>query len=223
MFKKFEWKLSVVFLSLFLTVQGLVLTAVYITTKENVSDQAKRQLAFSGEVLTRNLYRQREDLIKEVQILSRDFGFTSAIASDDAATIVSALENLSARIEGHHATLIPIESEEVLTSVFGQKAILSQEVLQNLTYDAELNGSASTLAIIGDQIHEIVVVPVLAPIPIAWILLSRPVTHQVARDLKDLLDRDVEVTFVTRRNDGEWSSHASTLTSDLSFSLSDQL
>lgn len=211
MFRKFEIKLTLVFLALFLAVQGLVLTAVYVITDRNVGNQAKRQLMYSGEVLTRNLERQRRQMVGEVQILSSDFGFRSAIASDDAATIASALDNLSSRIDVHHAALIPMGSEKPVVSGLSDTWVLSNEALDGLKDEVEAFGSASTLAVIDDQIHEIVVVPVLAPIPIAWILLSRPFTNQVASEMQNLLDRDIEVSFASKETDGTWSPRASTL------------
>lgn len=211
MFKKFETKLTLVFLTLFLAVQGLILTAVYVITDRNLGDRAKQQVLFSGQVLTRNLERQRLKLIEDVKILSKDFGFRTAIASGDEPTIASALHNLSARIDVHYAALIPVGSVEPVTFGLTRDQVMSGTLLGRLTERAELSGSASTLALIEGEIHEIALVPVLAPVPIAWIMLSRPVTDEVTAGLQKLLDQNTEVSFLSKADNGVWSMRASTL------------
>ncbi len=61
------------------------------------------------------------------------------------------------------------------------------------------------------------VVPVLAPDPIAWVGLAFEVDDRVAQELNQLTG--LEVTFASRVSRGTWQLHASTLTAPLRGSL----
>jgi adenylate cyclase len=60
-----------------------------------------------------------------------------------------------------------------------------------LVNDASTRGRASSIRMIGGTPYQIVVVPVLAPLPIAWVSMSFVIDDSTARDLQRLTSLDV--------------------------------
>ena len=74
---------------------------------------------------------------------------------------------------------------------------------------AGIEGKASSVVIRDGKLYQLVVVPVLAPDPIAWVGLAFEVDDRVAQELNQLTG--LEVSFASRMARGTWQLHASTL------------
>jgi diguanylate cyclase (GGDEF)-like protein len=68
---------------------------------------------------------------------------------------------------------------------------------------------ASGLAPIAGQLYQLAVVPVAAPLPVAWIVSGYKVNDALAQDLKNMTG--LEVSFLGRQDEGAWKMAASTL------------
>ncbi|HEX7402578.1 MAG TPA: EAL domain-containing protein, partial [Usitatibacter sp.] len=84
---------------------------------------------------------------------------------------------------------------------------------------ARIEGKASSIVIREDKLYQLVVVPVLAPDPIAWVGLAFEVDDAVVKDLHQLTG--LEVSFASRMTNGPWQLHASTLAPELRKGLLD--
>ena len=104
-------RMAVLYAGLF--VLGFVVVA--IVAQAMVESQARRsvtaELLTSGTVNDRIWALRERSLIGSADVLARDFGFRSAIASGDQPTILSALETLKSRAN------VPIAA--VVTQVVG--------------------------------------------------------------------------------------------------------
>ena len=65
------------------------------------------------------------------------------------------------------------------------------------------------MVVIGDQLYQLVIVPVMAPVPIAWVAVGFNVDDALAQDLRGLTRLDV--SFLSRQGPEPWALQASTL------------
>lgn len=82
-----------VYVALFLAVQGGVLVAFTSSIPPGVRGQIEDQLNASARVFKRIMSEREAQLGVSAQLLARDYGFRDAIATADEPTIRSALRN----------------------------------------------------------------------------------------------------------------------------------
>jgi EAL domain-containing protein (putative c-di-GMP-specific phosphodiesterase class I)/GGDEF domain-containing protein len=97
MFTRLRTRLTVLYAALFGAGLLLVSGAVYAAISGVAQRQAQGELTASGTVFDRVWSLRSERLREGAVLLSKDFGFREAVATGDAATIVSAMENLRNR------------------------------------------------------------------------------------------------------------------------------
>src|SRR5688572_28763467 len=73
--------------------------------------------------------------------------------------------------------------------------------------------NAAAIVPIGGKPHQLVVVPVLAPVPIAWVAIGFVMDEQLAREMKALTS--LHVSFVRKGVDAQWQVVATTLPAPL--------
>ena len=109
MFASLRTKLTVLYGGLFAAILLLISLAVFAAIASNAERNVKQELTTSGVVFDRVWALRTAQLENGAGLLSRDFGFREAIATNDAATIRSALDNLEARLGMDMAMLIGVD------------------------------------------------------------------------------------------------------------------
>ena len=97
-FKRLRSKLTVAYLALFVIVLTGILSAVYASLARNTEQVVRDELNASAVVFDRVWELRAAQLTDSADLLSDDFGFKAAIASQDMPTIRSALGNLRRRL-----------------------------------------------------------------------------------------------------------------------------
>ena len=98
MFRRLSTKLAVLYAGLFGVILLVVSLAVYSAIHQNAERLVRDELQASGTVFDRTWALRSQQLQDSAGLLSRDFGFRAAVATGDAATARSALQNLRARL-----------------------------------------------------------------------------------------------------------------------------
>jgi len=203
------------FVALLVLVQGLGAFLV-IQANAQIARQAMDQELEQGERVFKQLLAQNQARLEQgAGILSADFAFRQAIATNDTGTILSVLRNHGARVGANVMTLASLENV-VRADTLDPARIGKTFAYPDLIHLAGIEGRASSIVIRDDKLYQLVVVPVLAPEPIAWVGLAFEVDDNLAKDLHQLTG--LEVTFASR-TDGPWRLHASTLATDLRVGL----
>lgn len=143
-------------------------------------------------------YRQR--LTDQAYILASDFAFRQAIATADTKTISSVLDNHRIRLNAnimiladmHHQTIIDSSGVTKLNEAFPFPELLNV---------AEKNGTATGTAVFGNYLYHIVIVPVLGPLPIAWLASAFIINDSSASKTKSLIGLDL--SFLYQRSSGK--------------------
>ena len=99
-------RLITLFLGLLLVVQVAGFSALRASLSNHALGVLPARLEV-GERLLQSLLEQRaQKLVEGARLLAADYGFREALASNDASTIVSALENQGTRIGATEAALL---------------------------------------------------------------------------------------------------------------------
>ena len=209
-FKSLEARIATLFLVLIIVVQVLGLLVI----KQGIDSNGRASIAtelLNGEKVFRKLLEQSAQKQRfSAQVLARDTAFVQAIGNggeDDRATIESALHNSARRARADLTMLIDGERRVAVSTGIATAGPLEKLVLGMLD-QAEPNG-ASAIAIVDRRPVHIVVMPVMAPITIAWVVMGFELDRQIALDMQELSALDV--TILARAADGNWLAVESTL------------
>lgn len=203
---RFQTKLTIVYLALFLVVMGVIALFFYRSVTDNVREQIQSQLGASARTFERILDDRVEKLAASALLLSRDYGFRDAINSpDDEATVMSALRNHRARLGADLAYILDLDGELMASAAAGSAGVTYTAIPDDMKMEAEENGSAARMVEIDGRVYELVVVPVLAPIPTAWIAFGVELNEATAREIKSLSPIALEIGFIYQGEDGKYS------------------
>jgi diguanylate cyclase (GGDEF)-like protein len=205
-------RLVLFFVALLVLVQGLGAFLV-IQANSQIARQTIDQELEQGERVFRQLLSQNQTRLEQgVAILSSDYGFRQAIATNDSGTTLSVLRNHGARVGANVMTLASLENV-VRADTLDSERVGKPFAYPDLIKQANAEGKASSVVIREGRLYQLVVVPVLAPDPIAWVGLAFEVDDRVAQELNQLTG--LEVSFASRVAEAGWQLHASTLVPEL--------
>jgi diguanylate cyclase (GGDEF)-like protein len=190
----FQARIAGVLILLLLVVIGALTVAVKVATNEAVRGQAGEQLQLGTRLFERLLDTRGRRLRDGVQLLAADFGFRDAVASGDSATIRSALINHGARISASDMFLLGLDGTVMASSV---DAVLqdSHFPYDQALRDARRGGQSMIIVPMQGQSHLLVETQVLAPRPIARVVVGFVMDAAFAQELRQL--SNLEVSFLS--------------------------
>ncbi len=196
-FKSLQSRITFLFLTLILVVQSIGFIAIWVSINKNARIAIAEQLSIGEEVLRTVIIRRGESLTLSARILATDYGFRQAIASNDTETIKSALENNSSRIESDVSMLYsPDGVRQVVTTDLPFEQV--DKVVSELIASTQVGGNAFNLAVFNGVPYQLVVVPVKAPLTIAWIVTGFKIDDTWAKKIQS--ESHLEVSFITKTN-----------------------
>jgi diguanylate cyclase (GGDEF)-like protein len=143
---------------------------------EDEKRRALEQLTIA-ERLTTEVIERRNDLeLSRLDVVVRDFGFRSAIASRNPATLNSALENHSGRVDADFALLLDSQGQ-LLASTLTQTI---PGITETQLATARKNGADRSLLTINQRGYEVLVIPVEAPGLRAWLVAGFELDQELA-------------------------------------------
>ena len=179
-------------LLLLLAVQLAGFVVVRASIERNARAQITRELDTDVRVWRRFLEQKAERLRQGSALLAADYGFRSAVTSDDMATIESALANHGARIGAAVTALL--DTQLALRVVSGEAGMAQlPAALAQVVPALATDPAGSQIAVINGLPHQFVMVPLRAPLVIGWVLMGFPVGQPLADEMRQLLSADVAV------------------------------
>ncbi|WP_296679588.1 EAL domain-containing protein [Novosphingobium sp.] len=184
-----------------LFILGFVVVA--IVAQVMIEGQARRsvtaEMVTSGTVYDRIWALREQSLTGTSDVLARDFGFRSAVASGDQLTILSALETLKARAKVPVAAVVGLDG-----SVTGATGPLAQAMAQ-LPFQLA-DGRRDAVIGLGGDTYRLVSSPVLAPTEIGWVVFAVRLDAGEMRSLEKLSAIPMVATILQRSPAGHWQS-----------------
>jgi signal transduction histidine kinase/DNA-binding response OmpR family regulator len=197
---------------LLLVVQGGGFVLIDAAISSNARMKTRSELATGTRVFERLLQQSQQHLADTVAVLSVDFGFRKAVASHDRPTIASALSNHGQRVNASVVMLAGLDGALIAATGPGE-ALGKPFPFAELLRIAETNGQAFAIVALDAGLAQMLVMPVLAPDPIAWVAVGFTIDDKLARDLKSLTSLDV--SFLVPHAGAQPDLVATTLRPDL--------
>src|ERR1035437_7294751 len=208
-FRKLHTRIVSAFGLLLLVVQVAVLVLINSVLSNSTHDEIRSNLKTGERVFSLLREDNTRLLIQSARILSSDFAFRETIASADKETIASALSNHGARINSDLMMLVGTDNILIADTLAASLAGTSF-FFTDLIKLAQAKGEANAFVTVGHDLYQVVVVPVLAPLPIAWLALGFKIDDSFARNLNSLTSLDVSFLAKTKSAD-TWNVLATTL------------
>src|SRR5690606_20268459 len=145
--------------------------------RQTADAQLLQSLEAGERIFARQLQHSREQLAQAASVLAADFAFREAIATRDAATLASVLANHGRRIDASKMLLLSLDGQVVADARDDQAALASgtspgqardtgARAYARLFAAALRESTASGVVAEAGRLYQIVIVPVLAPVPI---------------------------------------------------------
>ncbi len=218
--KSLEGRIVGFFVLLLLVVQLAGFFSIRYAIEQNARSNLREELNVGVRVFKRLLEQNSQQLVEATAVLTYDYGFREAVAVQDRDTILSVLTNHSARIKASGMALINLQNV-VLADTLQPNVSGAQFAFPELIAGAAEHRRSSAIRLVNGTIYQIVVVPVLAPLPIAWVAMSFVIDNVAANDLKRITGLDV--TFIGRAGNAGEEILATTVGAEMQIALKPEL
>ncbi|WP_328185336.1 bifunctional diguanylate cyclase/phosphodiesterase [Marinobacter sp. OP 3.4] len=185
----FRGRLLVAMLSLVAATALALGLAFMFYLLEDEEQRAANSLDVAARVTTEIMAGRAELLSGSLKVLVDDFGFRSAIASDNQATLESALNNHAGRAGADIAVVLDSNGNPKAT--LGTADINLKDFLPRLLARARDQGQAEQIVSTGNKALQMFVVPVTGAGLRAWLVAGFALDNGFARQLAELTDTSV--------------------------------
>ncbi|KQV50076.1 bifunctional diguanylate cyclase/phosphodiesterase [Massilia sp. Root335] len=189
-------RIAIVFVGLLVLVMGLVLALVHSSSARIVERETQRELAVGAKVFQRLLEQNQRQLETAAGVLSADFAFREAIATQDQPTVRSVIRNHGQRI---HAQVMMVTGTDGRMIAATQSTFAAGDPFPfpDLLAAAEAAGrSAGFRQMRNGQLFQVVLVPIMAPTRIAWVAMGFHVDDRWAHEMAGVTGLGVHIVRV---------------------------
>jgi diguanylate cyclase (GGDEF)-like protein len=204
--RRLQSRIILFFVALLALVQVAAFVFVNAANSGNARAKLEEELNVGQRVFARQLEQNAEKLKLSARVLAADFAFREAIATHDTGTIESVLANHGARIGANAMVFVDLDGTVISDTLRPQTETRPFEYPALITMNR--TGASASMEVFDGRAFQLVAVPVLAPVPIGWVVMGFAVDDALARDLRQLTE--LEVTFALDDPRG-WHVLASTL------------
>ncbi|MGM0450937.1 MAG: EAL domain-containing protein, partial [Pseudomonadota bacterium] len=194
----FRARLMLAMLALVVLASGSVAAVLMYNLFEEEKARAEEQLDVAERVANEVIEARTDLLVSNLQIVSRDFGLKSAIASRDIATITSALENHSARANADVAMIADEDGKLIANLADLENG--TQVPFEALFRKARREGNVSAVIQWRDQVHQILMVPIDGGGLNAWLIAGFDLDNDFARTIANLTATEIVFQATGERN-----------------------
>src|SRR6187399_3525725 len=190
--QRLQTRIIVFFVALLALVQVAAFWFVNAANSRNAQTKVAEELNVGQRVFARLLDQNSEKLKLSARVLAGDFAFREAIATHDTGTIASVLANHGARIGATAMVFVDLKGVVVADTLQQPRGpTRSFEYPELLGKDAP----GASLEVLDGHAFQLVAVPVLAPLPIGWVVMGFAVDDALAGDLRQLTELEVSFTL----------------------------
>jgi signal transduction histidine kinase len=205
----FRQRLALLFILTLIAVQALTAILAYGVVRSNLVEQGKSRLEATTQVFMRQLNVLSERVSDDVQVLSLDYALRKAVAEDDRGTALSALRNHGNRVGATRMAIVGLDGTITIDTT-SEAAQGTPFPFTDLLDSAAANDQGTALAVLDGVIYWIVVVPVRAPDPVAFIAAGVPINDALLERLRELSLVTQSLAVATPDANGGWTVIAKT-------------
>lgn len=171
MFSSLRSKLALLYAALFGAILTALMVAAYFAIQGNAIRTVRTEMQANAAVFERLWEAREAEIANAAGVLSRDFGFRAAVATQDMPTLESALMNIGNRFQFDTAFVIDLDG-----TVIGLEASqlpLRGDAILDMLYAQSGNGGV--LDISGRPVHA-VITPIEAPALVGWVVFGEVIS-----------------------------------------------
>lgn len=207
--RSLKFRINKLIVSIVVFSSVLILIAIWYSTTRHASAQLSRDLDVGQSVFVNSLESRENLLINAATVLTDDFGFKQAVATNDSATISSMLGNHSERISADLMAVISLSG-----AVMGQSSLLVQRpdgglITKQMLDTIIAQGGLITFNQINGRLYQSLFLTVDAPKPIAIAMVSFEMDQQIVEQFSQLTN--LAITFIFDQNQ---ANYLTTLSAD---------
>ena len=199
-FRHLRTRLAVLYAGLFALALIVVAVVAQVMIRHHAQASVRAELSTSGTVYDRIWALRAKSLTGSADVLARDFGFRTAVASGDRPTILSAVANLRERAGVANAFVIEMSGDVIGAGPNDLRAALAAlpSKFANGTNNAVIATHAGT--------YRLIVAPILAPVEIGRVVFAVPLDANEMGALERLSAIPLTATMLHRGAGGHWVS-----------------
>ena len=194
--RSFRARLLLLLIVVLVLLQAGTLISVHFAGQRPLREAVTEELRVGARVLDRVLSTREDQLSDNLRSMVYDFAFRQAIATDDIPTIVSVLSNHGRRVGTDAVILIGLDGT-VRADTLGDRLAGRPFPFPALLEAARDGGGSSATVSFEERPYQLVLVPVLAPRPIAWVCAGFEIREDVLEDVKRLTSVEVSLWSAT--------------------------
>src|SRR5579872_320306 len=198
MFSHLRTKLTVLYTGLFAAILAVIAFVALAAVADNARRMVKGELSAGGVVFEHSWAQRAEQLRNDAVLLSRDFGFRTAVASNDDPTIRSALENLKVRLGVDQALMVTPEGRMIAAD--GPAPSLDADTLAALEGDE----TASGVVVMAGAPHEAVSSPIEPGGNAGWVVFISRLDRPQMAALEAMASIPFRASVAYRIGAGRW-------------------
>jgi diguanylate cyclase (GGDEF)-like protein len=188
----FRNRLLFLLIGLVALAETVTLFTALASTSTTERQRANDQLVDGAQIAQLQLEFRERQLANSVAVLTTDYGLRDAVASGDAPTVISALENHAERVGATLALVLDLDGRVIARS--GGDAVDDPELARAIgSAFADDMGRAHFVTTSGG-VYQMFLSPILAPDEIARVAMGVAVDAAFAQELRQLVN--VEVAFI---------------------------
>lgn len=222
LFKRLSTKLTVMYGALFSLALLMIAVACYLAVLSYARESVQRELQATASVFNRTWALKSDALKTNATLLSRDFGFRQALASQDRATVESAFLNLQTRLQTDSGIVVDANGEVIAGDRSGLGLALSRTLNAGEDYAPQIG-----IISVDGAPHQAVAAPVMAPDFLGWVVFTSRLDEAEMKTLQALSSIPVTASILTQAHGGLWQESrglTGTYTSEsLSFFIDESL
>jgi diguanylate cyclase (GGDEF)-like protein len=205
----FRKRLLVLIIGLVIVTQTVTLAAVLASTRGTVEARARTDLVNGGSLALKLIGLRTGQLTSAVSATAADFGFREAVASGEPKTVLDGAQNNARRIGADMVIVLDTRGKIIASSLGLRDATAIERTVQRLLHDPAVRDQPSFVVLgtdTGTDAYQLVLAPVLAPNPIAWVAMGFAANDALATSISDSVGS--EVALVMHGADG--ATHVAT-------------
>ncbi len=183
--RSFQTKLRLLMIAGLVVLQAATLVAVHLAGRRAVQQTVSDELRVGARVLARVLESRGQQLAATASVLTADFAFREVVASGDRPTITSVLRNHGERIAADAVFLISLDGT-VDADTLDNRFVDTPFPVRDLFASAQSGEPTSAISSFEHRAHQFVVVPVLAPVPIAYVGIGFAIDDKTLEEVRRL-------------------------------------
>jgi len=165
--------------------QAATWVAVRVAARHSLAQTVEDELLVASRLFDQVLETRGQKLSDSARVLTADFGFREVVATHDARTIRSVLANHGRRIDAERAFLISLAGVVEVDTLGGRYTGQPFPIPELTDPDAPERGGFGVVSFAGTP-YQFVVVPVMAPEPVALVGLGFPIDRDLLDEVSQL-------------------------------------